>query len=125
MAGLEPRCQYLLDKGKKHIPICGRFDAHAGQYALGGQGCQYGERAPVAGRNCFPHPLRTRSPSVAARHLRSYAAFIQKHQAGRIDLGYELPPRLPQPQALSAVLLLGAQRFFVPQPQAAKPIPQP
>ena len=37
---------------------------------------------------------------------------IDRGRGGRIALGHKFPPTLPQPQVLSAVLLLGAQRFF-------------
>jgi hypothetical protein len=66
----------------------------------------------VTRRNRFPHPFRTWSPPIAARHLRGHAALIQKDKPSRVDLDYQFPPRLPPPKTLTAVLFLGVQRFF-------------
>ena len=60
----------------------------------------------------FAHALATFGTPIATSHLGGHAAFVQKHQAARIDLSDLLPPRLPPLPAFFRVLFTGVQRFF-------------
>ena len=113
MPGFEPRRQHLFHKGEKDIAVGGRLDGHAGEHACGGQRGQHRQRAPVAGGNRFRNPFRSRRPTIAARHFRGDAAFVEKHQTSGIQFAYLFPPRLAAPEVLPAVLFLRPERFFL------------
>ncbi len=57
MARLQSRAEHLFKEGEKDIAIGGRFDADAGQYALGGQRRQISSAYASGLRNRLPHPF--------------------------------------------------------------------
>src|SRR5215469_15989475 len=66
----------------------------------------------LAGGNRFGDTVGTRCPTIAARHFRGDAAFVEKHQTIGVQLAYLVPPGLPPPEVLPAVLFLRPERFF-------------
>ncbi len=75
---------------------------------------------PVPAWSTLAHSITTFAAPVATGHLCGHAAFVQKHQALRVDSSDQLPPRLPPLPPFFRVLFTGVQRFFyVANPAAA------
>ena len=63
-------------------------------------------------RDAGPQPLTSRCPAAQSRHLGRGPCFVDKDEAGRIEIELALEPRLATAQDVRTVLLAGVNGLF-------------
>lgn len=109
---LERRHEELLDIGFEAFTV-DRSIKHARCIdPVVPQGCEEGERSPMAVRSLSAQALSSQSPAMGADHVSLGPGFIDKDEAGWINLCLMPFPACPSARDVGPVLLGWQQRFF-------------
>ena len=109
VAGHELWGQDLLDISEEGGTVHGPVDGHGRHHAIKCQAANKGRRLPMAMRNRGAAALASRCATILSGHLGRCAAFIDKNEARRVEIGLGFEPSLTL-QCYVRTILLGSVR---------------
>ena len=109
VAGHERWGQDLLDISEEGGTVHGPIDGHGRHHAIKCQVANKGRRLPMAMRNRGAAALASRCATILSGHLGRCAAFIDKNEARRVEIGLGFEPSLTL-QCYVRTILLGSVR---------------
>jgi hypothetical protein len=107
MTRVQLRAKNVLQIGQKDIPVGGGFHRHGGDPTGNADRAQHRPCSPATDGNSFPHSFASLSSTVAVRHFRRDAAFVDEDEPLRIQLPRLLAPELALRPDSCAVLCGG------------------